>query len=75
MAFFATSHGKSPCDGIGGTVKRLVARASLQAATDGHILNASKMYDWSSRNIPGVKVFFCVYFQFCVNLSDLLSLA
>ena len=27
--FFATSHGKSPCDGIGGTVKRLVARASL----------------------------------------------
>ena len=29
--FFATSHGKSPCDGIGGTVKRLVARASLQA--------------------------------------------
>ena len=28
--FFATSHGKSPCDGIGGTVKRLAARASLQ---------------------------------------------
>ena len=28
--FFATSHGKSPCDGIGGTVKRLVRRESLQ---------------------------------------------
>ena len=27
---FATSHGKSPCDGIGGTVKRLETRASLQ---------------------------------------------
>lgn len=26
--FFATSHGKSPCDGIGGTVKRLVSKAS-----------------------------------------------
>ena len=25
-----TSHGKSPCDGIGGTVKFLIARASLQ---------------------------------------------
>ena len=25
--FFATSHGKSPCDGIGGTIKRLVASA------------------------------------------------
>ena len=29
-AFFATSHGKSPCDGVGGTIKRLVKRASLQ---------------------------------------------
>ena len=28
--FFATSHGKSPCDGIGGTTKRLVAREILQ---------------------------------------------
>ena len=27
--FFATSHGKSPYDGVGGTVKRLVARARL----------------------------------------------
>ena len=28
-SFFATSHGKSPCDGLGGTIKRLTARASL----------------------------------------------
>ena len=35
---FATSHGKSPCDGIGGTIKRLVARASLQATKEGQIL-------------------------------------
>jgi hypothetical protein len=28
--FFCTSHGKLPCDGIGGTVKRLAAHASLQ---------------------------------------------
>jgi len=33
LAFFSTSLGKSPCDVIGGTVKRLAARASLQAAT------------------------------------------
>ena len=31
--FFATSHGKSPCDGIGGTVKRLTSQASLQCLT------------------------------------------
>ena len=28
--FSATSHGKGACDGIGRTVKRLAARASLQ---------------------------------------------
>jgi hypothetical protein len=28
--FFATSHGKSACDGVGGTLKWLVAKASLQ---------------------------------------------
>ncbi len=27
--FFSTSHGKGPCDGVGGTVKRLAAMASL----------------------------------------------
>ena len=56
--FFATSHGKSPCDGIGGTVKRLVGRASLQATTVGHILTASQMYDWSCANINGIKFFY-----------------
>jgi hypothetical protein len=36
--FFATSHGKGPFDGIGGTVKRLARRASLQiAATIKHL--------------------------------------
>ena len=33
QVFFATSHGKSPCDGIGGTVKRLTARATILAKT------------------------------------------
>ena len=28
--FFATSHGKNACDGVGGTIKRLTARTSLQ---------------------------------------------
>ena len=29
--FSATSHGKGACDGLGGTMKRLAARASLQS--------------------------------------------
>ena len=36
--FFATSHGKGPCDGIGGTVKRLATRASLQRPNEDLIL-------------------------------------
>jgi hypothetical protein len=56
--FFATSHGKSPCDGIGGTVKRLVARASLQATVDNHILTAIQMFNWASEHIDGVKFLF-----------------
>ena len=37
-SFFATSHGKSPCDGIGGTVKRSLARSSLQNPVESQIL-------------------------------------
>ena len=37
--FFATSHGKSPCDGIGGFVKRYIAKRSLQRPLNNQILN------------------------------------
>ncbi|ESO02802.1 hypothetical protein HELRODRAFT_174220 [Helobdella robusta] len=55
--FFATSHGKSPCDGIGGTTKRLVARASLQASTKDQILNAKDFYTYADAKINGIKFF------------------
>ena len=38
--FSATSHGKSACDGVGGTVKRSAARASLQKPYDNQIMTA-----------------------------------
>ena len=38
---FVTSHGKSPYDGIDGTVKRLATKASLQGPTDNQILHAA----------------------------------
>jgi hypothetical protein len=53
-SFFATSHGKSPCDGIGGTVKRLVARASLQRPLDDQILSMDKMFEYCEGSIKGV---------------------
>lgn len=46
--FFATSHGKGSCDGIGGALKRLAARASLQLAAYRQILTPCDLYGWAS---------------------------
>ena len=47
---FATSHGKSACDGIGGTVKRLATNESLMATGKKHILTPLHLFDWASKN-------------------------
>ena len=49
--FFATSHGKQPCDGIGGTVKCLAAKHSLQNDVSNHILNPQQMFDFCQQSI------------------------
>jgi len=46
--FFATSHRKEPCDGLGGTVKQLAARASLQRPYDHQIMKPCQLYEWAS---------------------------
>ena len=43
--FFATSHGKSAFDGIGGTVKRLATNASLMATEKNHMLTLLGLFD------------------------------
>lgn len=43
--FFATAHGKGPCDGIGGILKRLAARASLQLAIDKQITTPVGLFE------------------------------
>ena len=45
-SFFATSHGKSPCDGVGGTLKRLTARASLQRPLADQILTPTAVFHY-----------------------------
>ena len=52
--FFATSHGKSLCDGIGGTVKRLTAKASLQWPIDEQIVTALAMLNFCRKEIRGI---------------------
>ena len=54
-SFFATSHGKSTCDGIGGTVKRITSRASLQQPYDSQILSAIDMFKFCNEEIKGIK--------------------
>ena len=51
--FFATSHGKGPCDGIGGTTKRLATKVSLQPGQD-PITTHRKLFTWAQHNITNI---------------------
>jgi len=64
---FATSHGKSPCDGIGGTVKRLTAKASLQRPVERQILNSREMFNFCTESIPGIHVLYIAVWFKCNN--------
>ena len=59
-SFFATSHGKSPCDGVGGTVKRKIARCSLQRPVNDQILTFSAVEKFCSEHLTTIK-FFSIY--------------
>lgn len=49
--FFATSHGKGPCDGVGGTAKRLATRACVQMSVT--IQTAHEFYSFIRRQMLG----------------------
>ena len=51
------SHGKSPCDGLGGTVKRLLLRASLQRPVNDQILSFDKVMTFCTTSIKGITFF------------------
>ena len=59
--FFATSHGKGLCDGVGRTVKRSAARASLQKPYNVQIMTPRQLCEYSKENIAGV------HFHYCTN--------
>ena len=46
--FFATSHGKNACDGIGGTLKRAASRARLQRPDKDQILTPDELFRFCS---------------------------
>jgi hypothetical protein len=45
--FFATSHGKSPCDAAGGTTKWQAVRASPQCLYDKQIMTPKDFYEFA----------------------------
>ena len=44
--FFPTSHGKGPCDGIGGNIKRMARDASIRKTAE--INSAKQFFDWAT---------------------------
>lgn len=58
LYFFAANHGKSACDGIGRTIKRLARKASLQRSTENQILTSRDLHDQAKEEIKGIEVFF-----------------
>lgn len=52
--FYATIHGTSTCDGIGGPIKRLVTKASLQRPLNEQILTPLQMFNWVKSNMSGI---------------------
>ena len=56
--FFPTSHVKSPFDGIGGTIRREDANASLRATIDNQIITPEDLYCWAKNNIKRVTLFY-----------------
>ena len=55
LNFFATSHGKQLCDGIGGTGKRIVSKESLLRPTTKQILSFKSKFEYCKSAIEGIK--------------------
>lgn len=57
--FHATSHGKGPCDGVGGNLKRLAKRASLQLIASKAITSPEKLYNWAKSALSETALYYC----------------
>ena len=71
--FFATSHGKSPCDGICGTVKRVIARTNLQCPISSQILSAKTMFEFCQGSIHRINFIYTSFDEIDVVQSKLTS--
>ncbi|KAJ8666784.1 hypothetical protein QAD02_008446 [Eretmocerus hayati] len=58
MAFFAISHGKRPCDEVGGAFKRAATKASLQRPLDDQITTAEELFAWAQTLDTSMNIIF-----------------
>lgn len=56
--FHATAHGKGPCDGLGGNLKRLASRASLQSPSNKAITNPKRLYEWATASLTLTAIYY-----------------
>jgi len=54
--YFATSQGKNISDGLGGTLKREVARAGLVLPLEKQIQIPKQLFDWAKSNLTGLNL-------------------
>jgi hypothetical protein len=62
----ATSNGTGPADGIGGTVKRLAAKRSLQKVYNNQIQTCHELFNYCISNIHNM-TFFYIQEQYILN--------
>ena len=66
MEFFDTSHGKNPCNEVGGTIKKLPPDASFQCPFSNQILAPKQLFDFPEVNVDGITLF-------CVSSEEVVS--
>lgn len=69
--FFATSHGKGACDGIGGTVKRLASRTSLQRPHGKQITTPYELYQWAAQYFDNIVFEFSTQKEYDIESKQL----
>ena len=67
-----TSFANSPCDSIGGTVKRRIPQASLQISVANQILTFKAVEEFCKENIVGI-TFFSIYKKDMVQVREVLD--
>ena len=70
--FFATSHGKGPCDGVGGAVKRLATMASIRRVNAEQIVTPYQFYEFSKQASKHIHFDYCDYTDY--NATKTLTL-